>query len=395
VPALLKDPRYRAYWLALFVSQFGGWVQATGLGWLVLELTGSAERLGLVLGLLFLPSLFFTLPAGALADRYPRARVLFWVELGLASLALVLSLGLVLGWVGFSHLLAYALLYGSLSALEVPTRQALAAELAGRGRVGEALALNALSFNVARMTAPLAAGGLIAASGTAAAFWVNALSFAPFLWVLGRLPARRHAPRGRRWWSELAEGLRYAAGTPLVRWLLLLVLYVGTFGINFQSLVPSLARLVLGLGPGGYGFLLGSLGAGALLGALLLLRSPVVRPRRSVAGAFGLGAALSLLSLAPGPGAAAVLLAAGGLAMVFVLVGASTTLQTLVPEGMRGRVVALYSLVLMGSGPPGMYLTGLAFDLLGGWAPLALGGLVLAGAAYFATLPWPSRITPV
>ncbi len=395
MPALLKDPRYRAYWLALFLSQLGGWMQATALGWLVLELTGSAERLGFVLGVLFLPSLFFTLPGGALADRYPRARLLFLLELSLAVLVLLLAVALSLGAVSFSGLLLYAVLYGSVSALEVPTRQALTAELAGRRRVGEALALNAFSFNVARMTAPVAAGFLIARAGTASAFWVNAVSFLPLLWVLYRLPGRAPARRRGPWSKELAEGLAYARKTPLVAQILLLVFFVATFGINFQTLVPAYARLVLGLGAEGYGFLMGSLGAGALLGALLLLKSPVVRPRRSLFGSALLGAALFLLSFARGPYGAAVLLALAGLAMVFVLTGANTTLQTIVPEHLRGRVVALYSLVLMGSGPPGMYLTGLAFDLVGVYAPLLLGGIVLLGTLFFMTRPWPSKIVPV
>jgi len=395
MPALLKDPRYRAYWLSLFLSQVGGWIQATGLGWLVLELTGRAERLGFVLGLLFLPSLLFTLPGGALADRYPRARLLFGLEGTLAALSMALALGLFAGRVGLGHLYLFALAYGAVSALEVPTRQAFTAELAGTRRVGEALALNALSFNIARMGAPVLAGLFIARWGTPVAFFLNALSFLPLLAVLARMPAS--PPRRRRgpWARELAEGIDYARRTPLVRQTLLLVLWVATFGINFQALVPAFARLVLGLGPEGYGSLMGALGSGALLGALLLLKSPVVRPRRSLYGSFLLGGALLLLPLAKGFLPAAVLLALGGLSMVLVLTSANTTLQTLVPEGLRGRVVALYSLVLMGSGPPGMYLTGLAFDLLGGYAPALLGALVLVTAAYFATRPWPARLTPL
>ncbi len=395
MPALLSDPRYRAYWLSLFLSQAGGWVQATGLGWLVLELTGRAERLGFVLGLLFLPSLLFTLPGGALADRYPRARLLFVLEGALAALSLVLALGLFAARVGLGHLYLFALAYGAVSALEVPTRQAFTAELAGTRRVGEALALNALSFNIARMGAPVLAGLLIARWGTPVAFLLNALSFLPLLLVLARMPAP--APRRRRgpWVRELTEGIGYARRTPLVRQVLLLVLWVATFGINFQALVPAFARLVLGLGPEGYGSLMGALGSGALLGALLLLKSPVVRPRRSLYGSFLLGGALLLLPLAKSFLLAAVLLALGGLSMVMVLTSANTTLQTLVPEGLRGRVVALYSLVLMGSGPPGMYLTGLAFDLFGPYAPALLGALVLVTAAYFATRPWPLRLTPL
>ena len=395
MPALLRDPRYRAYWLSLFLSQLGGWVQSTGLGWLVLELTGRAERLGLVLGLLFLPSLLFTLPGGALADRYPRARLLLFVEGVLATLSLLLALGLESKAVRYPHLLLFALAYGSAAALEVPTRQAFTAELAGSRRVGEALALNALSFNVARMGAPVVAGLLIARWGTPVAFWANALSFLPLLFVLARLPARSPARRRGPWARELAGGVGYAWRTPLVRQLLLLVFLVAAFGINFQALVPALARLVLGLGPLGYGSLMGALGSGALLGALVLLKSPVVRPRRVLFGAFLLGLALLLLPLARGFFAAAGLLALTGFAMVILLVSANATLQTLVPEELRGRVVALYSLVLLGSGPPGMYLTGLAFDLAGRAAPAWLGALVLAVAAYFATRPWPARLTPL
>ena len=395
MPPLFKDPRYRAYWFSLFLSQLGGWVQATALGWLVLELTGSAERLGLLLALMFLPSLVLTLPGGALADRYPRAALLFVFEGLLLLFSALLAAGLFLGMVGFSHLVVYALLVGAVSALEVPTRQSLTAELAGRRRVGEALALNALAFNVARMAAPVLSGYLIAALSTAAAFLLNALSYLPLVAFLARLPKNPPSKKRGPILKELLAGIDYARRVLLLRELLLFVFLVATFGINFQTLIPAYARLVLGLGPKGYGFLMGSLGAGALLGALVLLRSPLARPRRSLFGALLLGASLSLLALVRDEILAALFLAAAGAAMVVVLTGANTTIQTLVSEEMRGRVVALYSLVLLGSGPPGMYLTGLFFDLFGGLAPLLLGALVLLLALFFLTRPWPRRVVPV
>ncbi len=395
MPPLFFDPRYRGFWLALFASQFGRWLQNTAFGWLVLEATGSAERLGFVLMLRFLPAFLFTLPGGALADRVPRARLLFALETAMAGLSLALALALVRGPVGFWGLVLYALAYGSVAALEVPARQAYNVELAGSARAGQAVALASFSFNLARMLAPALAGLLIAAYGTKSAFFLQAAFFLPLVAFLARAGGAASAAGGGAGRKALRRGFAYVRRTPLVASTLLLVAAVATFGINFQTLVPAYARLVLGLGPQGYGLLMSALGVGALLGAVLNLLSPRVHPRWMLYGSAALGLALVLLAVFRSQAAAALLLGLAGGAMVLVLVSANATVQTLTPDALRGRVAAIYALVLMGSGPPGMYLTGLAFARLGPLAPAALGGAVVLTALLLWRRPWPRTLTPV
>jgi len=397
VPArsLLKDPFYRRYWIALFISQFGTWMQATALGWLALKVTGRGSGVGAVLALLFLPSLFLSLPAGALADRFPRARLLFFYQLGMALASAGLFYLVASGQATFLALKVFALIYGSFSALEVPTRQAFNVELAGRKRLAGAIALGSFSFNVARVLAPGVAGLLIARAGLAVAFLLNALSFLPMLLFLLRVPAKAPARSAKGAWAALLEGFGYVRRTALVRWVLLMLFLVGTFGINFQAFVPAHARLVLGLDAEGYGFLLSALGLGSLFGASISALATRVHPWWVPRGALLLAAALAGSAFFRTPASAAGLFVVAGAAMVLTLISANATVQALVPEALRGRVMALYSLVLMGSGPPGMYLTGLAFDLFGGLAPLVLGGLTALPALYFFFKPWPRTLTPV
>ncbi len=392
---LLKDPAYRRYWIFLFLSQIGTWMQATALGWVVLELTGQAERLGLVLALLFAPSLLFTMPAGALADRLPRARLLLVFQGGMAILALWMGLLIARGTAGFGHLVVFALLYGTMGAFEVPTRQAFNVELAGKSRIAGAIGLNSFSFNVSRLAAPAVAGLIIAKWGTAVAFLINGLSFFPMLVFLARYPSQPPAVQKESFLLALRQGLAYVKRTPVMRWTLLLVFLVATFAMNFQALIPAYARLVLGLGAEGYGLLMSAMGVGALFGALLTVISSRVRPRWILFGSFVLAIAQILLALPVGTLGAAILFAFSGFSMVVTLISANSTVQALVPDLLRGRVVALYSLVLMGSGPPGMYLTGLAFDAFGRYATLAMGLVALLAALGHALLPWPKRVTPV
>jgi len=365
--ALLKDPLYRSYWLALFTSQMGTWMQSAAQGWLVLLLTGSAERLGLVVALQFLPSLLFSLPAGVLADRYPKRNLLIFTQGGMMVLALFMAFLILTGQVRYGHVLLFAFLYGALNAMDLPVRQSFTVELAGRDRYPGAIALNSFGFNTSRLLGPALAGVLIALFGVGVAYLANALSFLPLLFVLRRVPL---GPRGEegdgRWWREAQEGVRFVLEHPVVRRVVGLVLFASLLGMNFQTLVPSYARLVLGLSATGYGGLLSSVGLGAL----------------------GLGLFLPYAFLVP------FFLALGGFGMISVLINANTLVQLSVPDRIRGRVMAVYSLVMLGTGPLGAYLTGLLFELLGGrWAALVLGGAVLMVGLYQLRF-WPTEPSP-
>ena len=392
--ALLKDPRYRAYWLSLFTSQMGTWMQAAAQGWLVLLLTGSAERLGLVVAFQFLPALLFSLPAGVLADRYTKRNLLLLTQGGMMLLALLMALLILTGRVRYGHVLAFAFLYGALNAMDLPVRQSFTVELVGRERYPGAIALNSFGFNLSRLLGPALAGLLIALFGVGVAYLANALSFLPLLLVLLRLPP---GPRGEdgdgRWWREAQEGVGFVLAHPLVRRVVGLVLFASLLGMNFQTLVPAYARLVLGLSATGYGFLVSSVGLGALAAALVMAFTGRPKPGRLLLGVLALALAHMGLFLAH-PALVPLFLALGGFGMISVLINANTLVQLSVPDRLRGRVMAVYSLVMLGTGPLGAYLTGLLFEVLGGrWAALVLGGAVFLVGLYQAR-PWPKVSSP-
>jgi len=385
VPALelLRDPHYRNYWLSLFVSQLGTWMQQAAQAWLVIELTGSAERLGLVVALQFAPALLFSPPAGVLADRVPRRTLLRVTQVAMAGLALAMAGLLFLDAISYGRVLIFALLYGLANVFDLPARQAFTVELASRERYPGAIALNAFSFNVARLAGPAVAGLLMAHLGMGWAFLINGLSFLPMLVFLGVVPVGLAAAgvRGDPL-AQLLEGVSYVRRTPAVLAVMVLIFWVGTFAINFQTLVPAYARLVLGLGAEGYGGIMSAMGAGALAGAVGQALTHGFSARRIDYGVSLLVLAHLLLFLPLGPLAVAAVMGLAGLGMVLTLVGTNTLIQTAVPDELRGRVISIYMLALLGSGPPGSYLTGWLVDTLGGrTAAGLLGVLALLGWA--------------
>ncbi|WP_456477266.1 MFS transporter [Oceanithermus sp.] len=390
---LLRDPHYRGYWISLFISQMGTWMQAAAQAWLVIELTGSAERLGLVVALQFAPSLLFSLPAGVLADRLPRRTLLRLTQSSMALLALGMAALVATGAVTYGWVLLFATLYGLANVFDLPARQAFTVELAGRERYPGAIALNSFSFNVSRLVGPAVAGLLIARVGMGWAFAVNGFSFVPMLVFLIFVPVGRAAVGARgSWRAQIAEGLAYVRRTPEVFSAIVLIFWVGTFVLNFQTLIPAYARLVLGLDAEGYGGIMSAMGAGALVGAVGQALARNFHPRRIDFGVMILVAAHLLLALPLDAWATAWVMALGGLGMVLALVGTNTLIQTAVPDALRGRVISIYSLALLGSGPPGSYLTGWLMDALGGRAAAGvLAALALIG--WLLVRLWAARRT--
>ncbi len=389
---LLSDPVYRRYWLSMLISNLGNWMQGATLGWLVLSLNSSAAALGTVISLQFLPSLLFSLPAGVLADTLPRRKIVLVSQALTMSLAIMMSALISFGHLAYWHLLIFAFCQGTLIAFDMPARQALVVELVSKSRYPEAQSLNSFTFNVSRLLGPALAGICIASLGMAWAYWINALTFVPLLFTLLSLPAPLTAStRGR---GGLLGGLRFAVSSPMVRKLLILLGWVSIFGVNFQTLIPAYARLVLGLPPEGYGLLMGCLGGGALVGSLWQIWSAGARPRRI----YVAGLALALLHLLMGLHlpiwGVGVLWAGCGFAMVTVMLNTNTSVQTIIPDDLRGRVMAVYSMVLLGAAPLGAWLTGRLFDALGGRSAAAVMGLLTAiGLLALMRNPLPSVLT--
>jgi MFS family permease len=394
---LFHNPHYLRYWCALLVSNLGNWMQTAAMGWLVLQISGSAEALGWVLGVRFLPSLFLSLPAGVLADRYSRRQIVLLMQslmmiLAFLTAALVASDRLV-----YIHLLIISCVQGILGALDLPAREALVVELVSKPEYSEAVSLNALTFNLSRLVGPAVAGLCIAAWGISWAFLINALTFVPFVMTLILLPAFTGAtgPTSAKNKSAtgIREGLSYARTHPVARQLFFLLGWVSLFGLNFDTLIPAYANLELGLDATGYGFLMAALGFGALAGSVWQIVSPAARPGRGLRAALALACFHLLLGLPLNLGSVAAVWLGCGFSMVTLMINVDTSLQTLVPDHLRGRIMAIHSMVLLGSAPVGAWLSGFLFDHAGGrMAPALMGLLTLVGLLPFLRVSLPEEV---
>lgn len=388
VEFLASQPYYRRYWLAMLISNLGNWMQGTSQGWLVLQLSNSAEALGMVVALQFLPSLLFSLPAGVLADSLPRRQIVQTSQSLMMLLAVLMAMLVWSGQIAYWHLLVSAFVQGTLMAVDLPARQALVVELVSKEHYPQAMPLNSFAFNLSRLAGPALAGLCISTVGLVWAYWINALSFVPFIWCLYSLPsttagAQTSPPPESNLLSSLMGGLHYLRSSPAVSQLLLMLGWVGTFGVNFQTLIPAYSHKVLGLEAKGYGLLMSALGIGALLGSswqIFFVQGRENNLSRRSGRIFKAVAGLTLLHLLmtlPLPVWAIGLLWIGcGFSMATVMINTNTSVQTLIPDELRGRLMALYSMVLLGATPLGAWLTGWLFDHLGGRPTAGILGLL-------------------
>ena len=361
--AALRSRDFRLFWSGQVISLIGTWMQIVAQSWLVLELTDSAFLLGVLTAVQFLPILVLSILGGVIADRAPRRSLLLGTQV--AGLLLALALGLLTqtGLVRLEYVIALALLLGLVNAVDMPTRQALVVELVDAQNLRNAIALNSVAFNSARLVGPAAAGLAIGYLGLAGAFYINGASFLAAIAGLlairaGRVPASRGV-EPTCVWDDLREGLAYVARTPQVRLIVLLVGLVGTFGMNLAVLVPVLARQVFGLGAEGFGFLIAGVGVGSLLAAILLATlSPAPRPRLLLGSAAGLGLAQVLMVGVGQPTPALILLGAAGFALIVLTTLSNAALQIATPDALRGRVMAVYTTVFAGTTPIGGLLVG-------------------------------------
>ena len=365
----LRGRNYRLYWIGQLVSLTGTWMQTTAQGWLVLQLTHSPLALGLVTTLQFLPAMLLSLFGGVIADRVPKYRLILATQVAALVQALLFGVLVGTGAIQLWHVYALALALGVISAIDMPTRQAFVFELVGREELANAVALNSLLFNGARVIGPAVAGVLIERIGIAPAFYLNAVSFVAVLagLLLMDRSSLRPAP-AKATGSVLhgvAEGLRYTWRTPAVLMVMLLMAFVGTFGYNFNVVLPLLAGFVLHSGAGEFGALSAALGAGSLLGGLAVAYSGQVTTTRLLGGAAAFSLLLGTVALVPLLPVSLALLAALGFAGIMFTTSANTLIQLRVPNELRGRVSSLYWLLFAGSTPIGALLIGSLSNVVG------------------------------
>jgi MFS family permease len=374
---------FRLFWCGQGVSLIGTWMQSVAQSWLVLELTSSPFRLGLVGTLQFAPVLFLSFFAGALADRLPKRRLLLMTQSVMCVQALALAGLVARGHVEYWHVLVMAGVYGLANTVDMPTRQAFIVEMVGRDSLRSAIALNSALFNGARVVGPALAGLLIARWGTGPAFLVNGLSFIAVLGALLALHAAGdpRAASGRSLRLEIGEGIAYAVRTPRIALVMSLVLCVSAFFFNYNTLVPLLARDILHQDAHGFGLLMTAVGVGAVAGAFVLASLGTERPpvRLLIASAVVLGVASMMLAGVGRFGVAMALLAVMGFCGMLFMTGANTTVQLAVPDELRGRVMGLHTLTFAGMAPVGAFLIGSVTEALGarvGFFVTGAGGLV-------------------
>ena len=382
----LRVRNYRLYFAGQVVSVSGSWMQRVAQSWLVLHLTGSGIALGLVSALQFLPILLFGAWGGLVADRVDKRHLLMVTQSLMGVLALVLGVVTLSGLVQLWMVFLMALLLGAVTAVDNPARQSFVMELVGRRQVTNAVSLNSAVFTASRIVGPAIAGVLITAFGTGWCFVLNAASFGGVLVALlameaGQLERLEPSPRAR---GQLMEGLRFVWSRPDLRTPLALLAIVGTLALNFTVILPLLARNTFHGDASTYGTLFSVLGAGSLAGALFTAsrREPSVRLLVGALGFFGLfmlGAAaaptlpLEILALIP-----------MGVAALAFQTTTTSLIQLRSEPALRGRVMALYSVVFLGTTPIGAPTVGWVAQHFGPRAGLALGGAAVLLAALTA-----------
>jgi MFS family permease len=386
----LSIPNYRRYFAGQVVSISGNWMQIVAEMWLIVSLTGSGVAVGLTAGLQFLPMLLLGAWGGVLADRFPKRRVLMVTQPLMALPALTLwglnAAGSVEPWMVYALVLAR----GTVNAFDNPARQSFVIELVGADRVVNAVSLNSVIVHSARIIGPATAGAVIALVGVGACFMVNALSFGAMLVALRAMDvAALHTPATReRERGELRAALRYVGATPALWIPLGMMVLVGTLSFNFQVLLPLLASETWSGTALTYSVLTAAMAVGSVAGALATGARGRVSPRILVLAATGFGVLELVAAAAPSlPLQALALIPLGAMTVTFAA-GVNSTMQLAVTPVMRGRVMALYSIVFLGSTPIGAPLVGWLAQVAGPRAGMALGAgaalaaAVLASAAY-------------
>ncbi|MER3438845.1 MAG: MFS transporter, partial [Chloroflexota bacterium] len=327
----LRHRNYRLFFTGQAISVTGSWMQTTAQSWLVVSLTTSAFKLGLVNVCQFGPVLLLGLYAGVVADRVSKRTVLLLTQSTSAILAATLAYLDRAGRVQLWQVYLVALAFGVVNAFDMPARQAFVVEMVGKEDLPNAIALNSSLFNAGRLVGPAIAGALLASFGTAVCFALNAISFLPVIagLFLMRVPPRPAPMRGRSL-AQLREGLSYVRRTPAVALTIALAGFVATFGMNFAVWIPLLAKGNFHLGAGGFGALLSALGFGSVAGALsLAFFSRGARPRFMLAMGATLGAGEIVLAVMASAGAPAILamalLPVLGYAMTSTMALANTT----------------------------------------------------------------------
>ncbi|HSQ41286.1 MAG TPA: MFS transporter [Fibrobacteraceae bacterium] len=378
---------FRLYFAGQVVSLVGTWMQNIAQSWLVYRLTGSSAMLGLVGFVSQIPVLMLTPVGGNLADRWNRRRLLVATQGVSLFLAFILALLTLTGWIRVWQIPVLAVLLGIVNAFDMPTRQSFVVEMVGKTDLHQAIAYNATAFNAARLIGPAVAGVLVAWIGEGWCFFVNGVSF---LAVIASLLAMRMPPwkppkHSRNDWSEALQGFHYVRQTLRVRAVVVLLAVSSVMGTFFMVLMPVISCDILHGDSRTQGILMASSGLGALLSALQLTRvhgapDPDFIERRIAWSSICFGLCLAAFAFSRNLHLSMLLLVGVGFCMVGMVARVNTLLQTLVPDHLRGRVMAIHAMAFLGMTPFGALLSGAAAQRLGVPLTIFLGALATTAA---------------
>jgi len=388
--AIFRSFRHRdfaLFWAGNFLSNVGTWMQNLALGWLVLMITNSPFLLGLNAFLSAAPSLVFSLPGGAIADRLNRRKLMIVTQTSMMLLALILAILTSFRLVTIAEILLISLLAGLASALNNPAYQALVPDLVERNDLVNAIALNSAQFNMSRAIGPTLAGLALGSLGAAGCFYLNSASFLALIVALLVITVPSHpVQKGPTVWGAMVDGLRFVAQQRRLIVLLSVPAFMSLLGLPFVVLMPVYARDLLKVGASGLGYLMAGAGVGAVISALTLAAQANIQRRRNFilccASVFSL--ALILLAQARSFAWAFFFLVIMGATMVGALALTNTSLQMASPPELRGRVMSMYNLALLGVAPLGNLQAGAVAEALGTRFALMLGGSICL--VYFLAL---------
>jgi len=395
LPVTLRALRHRNFQLFFggqLISLVGTWMQSVAQAWLVYRLTGSSLLLGVVGFASQIPIFLLSPVGGTVADRYNRHRVVIATQTSSMILAAILALLTLARWLTVWELITLASLLGVVNAFDIPARQSFLVEMVGREDLMNAIALNSSMFNGARVVGPAIAGILVASIGEGWCFFANAVSF---IAVIAGLLMMKIAPRKKEPHSSMVEhiveGFQFAQRTTPVRNLLYLVGLISLAGVPYTVLMPIFADRILHGGAWGLGILMGATGVGAVLGALTLASRTGVRGLGRIAAfsAAGFGASLVIFAFSRNFIFSLVILVPTGFTLMTQMACANTLIQAMVPDRLRGRMMALYSMMFMGMAPMGALFGGIVADGIGAPWAVAIGGMACVGAAgmFYLKLP--------
>ena len=393
----LRIRNYRLYVISQIISNTAVWMQRIAVDWLVLELTGNVTMVGITVALQFAPTLLFGAWGGVIADRYPKRTLLICTQTVVAILSAALAALTITGVVLVWQVLLAAFLLGTAAAVDGPARSAFVTEMVGQSRLRNAISVNASIFHLGGLLGPAISGLLIVVVGSGWSIAINSVAVIVVICALGAMRSAelRPAPRLPRSRGQIRAALRYAAGKPTIFWTLVTLAFVSTFGMSLPVLLTAMANDVYRTGATGYGIYSSLAAAGAFLGALFSTRRASLRLRSIVGAAIVFGLITATAGFIPFASVFVAALVGIGISRLLFATAAESMTQLSTNLAIRGRVMSLYIMVLLGGQAVGGPIMGFLAEEFGARTAFAVAGLVpaLAGIAIALTLARSGRLT--